>query len=370
LSERPNRELRATAAGPSRGPWLVRCARGLFRVTADELHFRRILPPGVEPLALRQRNHDLLFVQQATHPPTCRALRTAEEVLRCLVYGRYKLSKAQLDLLARTLSAGGEPYRLAVSVDGTHFVRRDLGRFLERELASRGVAIDSESATPLFVFAVDASYYVGQLTSRESDADFRQFRYAERPGSLPPTIAAAMAFLAKLEAGDTVLDPVCGSGTLLAEAYGYRQDLKLIGVDADPGALDVARKNLAFIPNVVLSRQDSAKLELPRHSASVVLANLPFGKQFGDRATNTELYSRLLGQLARVAVSERWRAVLLTSDVAAVQNALAANPGVAIRKTFGLQVRGEQATIFVVHPEDRSHRDRHLAVDDTDPELP
>jgi predicted RNA methylase len=341
----------------------------LFRVTVDELRFRRILPPGVEPLVLRQRNHDLLFVQQTTRPPACRALRTAEEVLRCLVYGRYKLSKAQLDLLAKTLSADSAPCRIAVSVDGTHFVRRELGRFLERELTGRGVGVAPESARTLFVFAVDAAYYVGTLASRATDADYRQQRVAERPGSLPPTIAAAMAFLAKLKSGDTVLDPFCGSGTLLAEAYGHRQDLGLIGVDADPNALDIARQNLAFIPSVTLLRQDSAKLDLRRHSTDVVLANLPFGKQFGDRNTNAALYARLLALLATIGTPERWRAVLLTSDVAAIQAALATNPSVAVTKSLRLWVRGEPATIFVLHPDDRSHRDRHLAVDDADPEF-
>jgi SAM-dependent methyltransferase len=330
----------------------VRCARGLFRVTVDELRFRKLLPPGAEPLVLRQRNHDLLFVQKALRIPTCSALRTAEEVLRCLVYGRFKISKAQLDLLAKELTASDEAYQIAVSVEGTRFVRRDFRRFLERELTNRDVTIDPESTQSLFVFGVDAAYYSGTLTSRETDADFRQFRVAERPGSLPPTIAAAMAFLARIEAGDTILDLVCGSGSLLAETFAHCHDLKLVGVDVDPDALRIAQKNLAFIPNVELLCQDSAKLDLPRHSVNVFLANLPFGKQFGDRASNVELYTRLVGQLKYLGAPRRWRAVLLTSDLNAAQAAFAAQPEVTVRKFFRLQVRGEVATMFVLQPGD------------------
>src|SRR5262249_53948015 len=161
---------------------------------------------------LRQRNHDLLFLQRASRAPTCSSIRTAEEILQCLIYGRYKISKAQLDLLARVLAQSDEPYEIAVSVEGTHFVRRDVRRFLERELADRNVSIVGEGGRPLFVFCVDAAYYVGTLWSQASEAEYRQYRVAERLGSLPPTIAAAMAFLGKIEAGDAVLDPVCGSG--------------------------------------------------------------------------------------------------------------------------------------------------------------
>jgi predicted RNA methylase len=352
LSETPDNRTRDVDRTFAKGPWLVRCSRGLFRVTADELRFRKLVPPGAEPLVLRQRNHDLLFVQRALRAPTCDSIRTAEEVLRCLVYGRFKISKAQLDLLAKVLTANDEIYHVAVSVEGTHFVRRDVRRFLERELSSRGVKIAAESAHALFIFCVDAAYYIGTLWSQAADAAFRRLRVAERPGSLPPTIAAAMAFLGKIERGDTILDPVCGSGTLLAEASAYCQDTTLICADVDPDALEIARKNLAFVRNVQLINQDSAKLDLPAHSVNVILANLPFGKQFGDRGTNADLYTRLVQEFARLGVPRHWRAVLLTSEDGAIRAALAANPGLAMTKSLRLQVRGEEAKIYVVQSRD------------------
>src|SRR5207244_798317 len=147
----------------------------------------------------------------------------------------------------------------------------------------RGVVFDPAATEALFVFCVDASYYVGVLSSQATDAERRQLRLAERPGSLPPTIAAAMAFLGRPTAGEIVLDPVCGSGTLLAEAHAYAPEARLIGVDLDARAIEVARQNLAGLANVELLQQDSTTLSLREHSVGLFLANLPFGKQFGSR---------------------------------------------------------------------------------------
>ena len=74
----------------------------------------------------------------------------------------------------------------------------------------------------MWVFCIDEAYYIGLQRSAQDDAPFRAQRTVERPGSLPPTIAAALAFLGNPAPGETILDPVCGSGTLLAEALRVR----------------------------------------------------------------------------------------------------------------------------------------------------
>jgi hypothetical protein len=322
----------------------------LFRVVVDELQYRKIVPPGSEPLVLRQRNHDLLFLQRASRIPKCSAIRTAEEILRCLIYGRYKISKAQLNLLGQSLASSDESYQIAVSVEGTHFDRRNVRRFLERELAGRGVRIGAEGGRTLFVFCVDAAYYVGTLWSQAGDAEYRQYRISERPGALPPTIAAAMAFLGKIEADDTVLDPVCGSGTLLSEACAYGRSITPICVDLDPDAIKIARRNLAFCPQARFLTQDATALKLPAGLVSLFLANLPFGKQYGNRETNATLYTKLLSEMSRLGVPGRWRAVLLTGDTGSMQAALAAHPDLATRKSFHVQVKGEAAMMYIVQP--------------------
>jgi 23S rRNA G2445 N2-methylase RlmL len=179
----------------------------------------------------------------------------------------------------------------------------------------------------------------------------RQHRVAERPGSLPPTIAAAMAFLANPRDDDAVLDPVCGSGTLLAELHAYAPGAQLQGIDQDRPAIAAARRNLAHIPQVQLTVGDARATGLADGGLSLFLANLPFGKQFGSPAENRRLYQDILRELLRLGRPEGWRAVLLTSDLEALKAAIAAiaaTPGARIAGETPVKIRGEAATITVL----------------------
>jgi hypothetical protein len=320
---------------PSAG-WVLRCAPGLARLLQDELRFARLIAKADRPLVLRQRNHDLVFLPRLARPPRAGALRLAEEVHRCLAYGRYKVSPSQLDRLAGAV----QRCRLVVSADGSHFDRRDFGRFLARELERRRVRID-ESAPELWVFAIDAAYY---LCRRVAD-DRRSYRVEERPGSLPPTIAAAMAFLGHPADDDVILDPVCGSGTLLAEARGFAPGAALFGFDIDTAAIGIARKNLDG-SGATLARGDGRRTGLAERSVSLLLANLPFGKQFGDRAENAALYADLLAEMRRIG-RPGWRAALLSSDEEALRAAVA---GLIVEREFRVQVRGERALMLLSRP--------------------
>jgi tRNA (guanine6-N2)-methyltransferase len=46
----------------------------------------------------------------------------------------------------------------------------------------------------------------------------RPYKQEHLPGSLKPTIAAALGVLGEVEPGQIVLDPFCGAGTILTEA--------------------------------------------------------------------------------------------------------------------------------------------------------
>src|SRR5262249_34899068 len=144
------------------------------------------------------------------------------------------------------------------------------------ELEQRRVRV-AEDGTELWVFAIDAAYYI---CHRLRD-DGRAWRVAERPGSLPPTIAAALAFLGHPADADAILDPVCGSGTVLAEAHDFAKGAVLHGFDIDPNAIAAARRNLKHT-SASLVTGDGRETGLPPASISLFLANLPFGKQFGD----------------------------------------------------------------------------------------
>ncbi len=348
-SQRPTRQASTPPGRAEDRPagWVLRCAPGLARLLGHELRFRKATGKGDRLDVVRQRNHDLLFIKSPRQARALPGLRIAEETHRCLAYGRFKISKRQVDALARHLSGSGAKRKLVVTADGAHFDRRDLSRWIARQLAERGVRLSEASERLLWVFCIDQDYYVCEPAFAHR-AGLRPARIAERAGALPPTIAAAMAFAAKPEPGDVVLDPVCGSGTLLSEAVGYQKALRLIGFDIDRAAVEAARANLAQVESVAIRQGDGAATGLEPGSVSLILANLPFGKQYGDTGSNPVLYRSLVEEILRVGRPGRWRAVLLTSDLDSLRAALSAGEGLSSQPLFSVKIRGETASALLV----------------------
>ncbi|WP_433345421.1 TRM11 family SAM-dependent methyltransferase [Microtetraspora malaysiensis] len=76
----------------------------------------------------------------------------------------------------------------------------------------------------------------------------RQYRQRTIPGSLHPPLAAAMARMADIRPGHTVVDPCCGAGTLLLEAATQQPRARVYGFDLNVSALRASRENAAGLP--------------------------------------------------------------------------------------------------------------------------
>ncbi len=134
------------------------------------------------------------------------------------------------------------------------------------------------------------------------------------PASTNPVVAAVMIRLAKIEPGQTVVDPFCGAGTLLVYAAEMARPGRLLGLDAQARWLRMAAGNLARRGHPGgLVRADAAHLPLGTGAADRVVANLPFGKRVGSHRVNADLYPAALAEIARV-LPGGGRAVLLTDD--------------------------------------------------------
>ena len=66
-----------------------------------------------------------------------------------------------------------------------------------------------------------------------------------RSGMLPPKLAQMMINISKIQKNQTLLDPFCGSGTILQEAANLGIE-NLIGADCDARAIDDTKKNTAW----------------------------------------------------------------------------------------------------------------------------
>jgi putative N6-adenine-specific DNA methylase len=203
----------------------------------------------------------------------------------------------------------------------------------------------------------------------------RGYRQEGSRAPIRETLAAGVLGLAGYKGEGPVVDPLCGSGTLLIEAALWAQGLapgarrtfrfqrwpgfdaagwarelaqaqarpssrdgesgggsgpvapgaQLEGSDLNAGALGTARRNAkraGVFEALKLERQDA--LSLPPHAGplGLVVSNLPYGKRVGERGALTRLYQGLVASLARAFPG--WRLALLAAPGHGLETALGA----------------------------------------------
>jgi tRNA G10 N-methylase Trm11 len=163
-------------------------------------------------------------------------------------------------------------------------------------------------------------------------------RRVERPGALRPSAAAAMCLLAGKPSG-TLLDPLCGAGTILAEAraLGWRP----VGGDIDPRAVEIARANLNG--HAAIERWDARRLPLVADSQNAVVSNLPFGKRFGVQGNPRTWALDVLRELDRVAAGGA--PLVLLAPERLLAGAAKESP-LRIEGLHRVQLLGEQSVVW------------------------
>ena len=134
--------------------------------------------------------------------------------------------------------------------------------------------------------------------------DDPRFLYRKRalPASMHPATAACVARYAagfiKKTSGLQVLDPFCGSGTLLIEWGKLYPDSSLTGIDIAYNAIEIAKENMrAANVRAGLVHKDCTAF-VPRAPYDLILSNLPFGNRVGTHQDNERLYASLCARLS------------------------------------------------------------------------
>jgi hypothetical protein len=340
---RPKRTF-ATARETKRPLWLYQTEPGLGPLLAQELKFSGAVARKAQFARLHLRNHDLLVLPDAAVQKHDAKPRLATNVYAAPVFGRERVGANQLDLLVRAIR-DERPDGIASEVAGELFSRADFLPWLLRELAVRGVRFVPLTRRPVLFAAVDEKFYFGFPRFNHHDAVGRS-RGAEREGSLPPVVAAAMVFAAKPQADEVIFDPTMGTGTILVEAAQMARGAELIGGDLDNAAVALARKNLKTA-HARLLQGDSTRADLGKTRLTLTIANLPFGKQHKSAGGNRAFYESLLRD-SLVHAAPNWRAILLTSDTDSLQGAVAAIDELSCTAVADIKVRGQAATIWSV----------------------
>jgi 23S rRNA G2445 N2-methylase RlmL len=340
--------------------------------------------PGLEPVAAEEIAHDLGGEVKRTGPglvvfrvpaidASLLALRTVEDVF-LLGWGTDQLSYRADDLdriqrwtarevdwyrllqihhAVRPKPKGKPTYRLVAQMAGTHGyrrvdARRALARGLEGKLPESWRHAEENAAVEIWLTINGATAYCG-LRLSDRTMRHRTYKLEHIAASLRPTLAAAMVRLAEIKPHQTVLDPMCGAGTILAEVLEHARQLPspvaVWGGDVDAAALRAAGSNLRRLGRALLARCDAARLPLPDESVDRLVSNPPFGKQLSRPEDIEPLYGRVLVEYDRV-LKPFGRAVLLVANVRILAEATRAIGWKPVRQ-LRVRVLGQPAVLSV-----------------------
>ncbi|GAA4586882.1 hypothetical protein GCM10023194_34290 [Planotetraspora phitsanulokensis] len=312
------------------GPTLVaRCVHGLEATVAAEILQRGL--GVITHLGHREVHFRTGGSAQVT------ALRTADDVFllaaRCADTGTAKQSAGELARLAEAAdlgaltrlreSHGGSGAVTGIEVSASFLGRRNfnrydvedaVGRALAHRLGTRYHSRRAGTAPPAgaggWRVTLDGTWAVLLLRVADRPLHRRPYKRCSVPGTLRPPLAAAMAGMAGIRPGDTVLDPCCGAGTLLIEAVDQQPEARFVGVDLSAEALRAAEGNTAGLP-VSFGRADAGRLPLPDGGVDRVLSNPPWGGQVSARGLLAASSSRWWTELRRVLAPDGTAVVLL-----------------------------------------------------------
>jgi tRNA (guanine6-N2)-methyltransferase len=241
-------------------------------------------------------------------------------------------------------------YRVIARMAGEHQFRRvDLARAVSRGIAERGDhswRLSSDEADVEFWATLLPGEVILAIRLSDERMRHRDYKVAHLPGSLRPSVAAALALLSKPMPGEVVLDPFCGAATVLIERACLERYRLLIGCDRDPEALAAARENVGprYKP-LELHRWDAAALPLPNRSIAKIITNLPWGLRHGSHEVNRRLYPRILQEFHRL-LQPAGRIVILTGETH-LMSELISRGLFRPQKILRVSILGASAAVYV-----------------------
>ncbi len=328
-------------------PCFAACGRGLERLLADEL-------TGLGATEVRPAVRGVAF--RADHAALARIVlwtRLATRVLAPLASfachsDRYLYNRLR-DLPWEELMTPDETLAVVANVSfsrlrHSQFVAQRVkdaivDRFRDR--TGRRPGVDRRSPDLLLNLHLrrDHAHLALDLGGRSLHRRGYRLQTVEAP--LQETVAAAIVRLSGWDGATPLVDPMCGSGTLLAEAWlagariapqlqrladrapllrypGFprrawdeavaaaREAARplppelLRGADSDPEAVAAARENLAALPGgprIRVERADVRRLQVA--SGTTIVCNPPYGVRLGEREQVEQLYRDLGDTLKR-----------------------------------------------------------------------
>jgi len=258
---------------------------------------------------------------------------------------------------------------------------------IDSYLASKAVRLKVNLDEPdviVRVELIDSTLLVGIDTTGDEGLHKRGYRVYQHPAPLNATIAASMIRLSGWKCDEVLVDPMCGSGTILVEAAmmaknvppgkfrnefaftrifgdelleevkGYRENLEistptLIGIERFEKHIRGAKQILEFtgFNFIKLMKGDATRLDefLDAGGVDVLITNPPYGLRIGKKGIIQELYSGFLRSASKV-LRDRGKIVMITPEKELVR-CLAQDIGYSVEER-PVAYGGIDACIFIL----------------------
>lgn len=346
--------------------FLLHTQPGIENITPTEIRLKS-LPANIVHTTRVRRKNGLLHIK-IKNPKNIFKLRTIEDVFSIIkkVKVDQKLDEKNLKEIASNLPpfethlkfhrdrlqkyAKTTTFRVITRVTTKqNFKRNHLEKIFEKEIRKRyNFQWKKTKDNPQLEFWLTLTEKFLYFTLRITDMDFRQAEYKKEhiPGSLRPSVAAAMVILSDPKDEDTFLDPMCGAGTILIERALFGRYKQLLGGDNSKEAIRACRINIGnkYKP-IKIRKWDATKLPLEKNSVDKIVSNLPFGKQYkrGEKIGN--LYRGLFDESTRV-LNANGKIVLLSNQKRLIRNIVEEFDDLKLVKVNKIVLLGQKAYII------------------------
>lgn len=195
------------------------------------------------------------------------------------------------------------------------------------------------------VLRVAASRAMAGLELAEGDAGGA----APRPGGsarLRRGVAHCLLRLLRLRGSGLLLDPMCGTGSIVLESAHVYPEARALGGDVDARALCIAAERLrSASPMPELVQWDARAMPLRSGCADGIACNLPFGRRVGSHRRNEHLYPGFLRELYRV-LRPGGRAVLLTLEKRMTERLIGKHTGLRVAGVRVVELSGLHPSVY------------------------
>ena len=250
-----------------------------------------------------------------------------EEVQR-IAPGRGALRRGRVLYELERAAGGGELSRMlskltlaekvrAVVAEGDHSftsvdIARVVGSAIQELYPNLRVSLDDPDVLLYAELIEDEFRLAIDLTPFISLKD-RGYRVYVHPSSLNPIVARSMVRIARLKAGETLVDPMCGSGTIVIEGLLDQPAAVGLGFDVNPRHVRGALLNASTAGVVAdFAVADVRRLSRTlRESVDVLAANPPYGIRERPVGGLAAVY-RALFRAGRATLREGGRLVVLS----------------------------------------------------------